>query len=319
MRQRKKLITIIAVFLVVMITLSLTSCHAQNNSEDDSLKQREDIGDRNISYAPGELPEGSKSTIKDWTDYPIIAHALGEVDGRIGTNSKEALVESYERGQRVFEVDFQLTSDGCLVCRHDWDQMAAYTLEQIYVGIMSQGEFLKTPICYYYTPLNIDQLLDLMMQYPDMYLVTDSKETDERSVRAEMRQMAQAVNRAGDSSLWDRIVIQIYHDDMYDWVSEETPATNWIYTLYQIADPDCNHIGEFCKDRNIPVVTIAEDRVWGEYSDVFHSYGLKVYAHTINRLITMSVFTPRIDGFYSDIVTPAELEGVLNGSWEYIT
>lgn len=90
---------------------------------------------------------------------------------------------------------------------------------------MSEAEFLNAPICYYYTPLNIDQLLELMVQYSDMYLVTDSKDTDEASVRAQMRQLTQAVDKTGDTSLWDRIVIQIYHDDMYAWVAEETSVT----------------------------------------------------------------------------------------------
>lgn len=51
-----------------------------------------------------------------------------------------------------------------------------------------------------------------------------------------------------------------------------------------------------------------------EHSDILRSYGLKVYTHTINRLRTMWELSLKVDGFYSDIVTPAELEGVLNGS-----
>lgn len=237
----------IALLLTLVLSIAPTCICAQNES---SINQWDVEGAGRVSntYMKALNIDTSNPSQKDWTDYPVIAHALGSVAGRRETNSKEALDESYERGQRVFEVDLQLTSDGCLVCRHDWDQNAAFNLEQKCVGVMSQEEFLKTPICYYYTPLNIDRLVALMTKYPDMYIVTDSKETDENSVRAEMRQIVQAIDRLDDHSLWDRIVVQIYHDDMYAWVSEETPVTNWIYTLYQIANPDYEHIGKFCKE-----------------------------------------------------------------------
>ena len=144
-----------------------------------------------------ELENLSREQPRVWTDYPVFAHALGSVQGRANTNSKDAFLESYEAGQRVFEVDLQLTSDGALVARHDWEQISYYNLEQTYAGVMDHAAFLASPICFYYTPLDIQGLMELLIQYPDAYLVTDSKDTDEQSVRAQLRNLKKAVEETG--------------------------------------------------------------------------------------------------------------------------
>lgn len=50
-----------------------------------------------------------------------VAHAGGDLDGRGHyRNSIEALDASYAAGHRTIEVDFLRTTDGDLVCAHDW-------------------------------------------------------------------------------------------------------------------------------------------------------------------------------------------------------
>ncbi len=214
----------------------------------------------------------------------------------------------------MFEVDLQLTSDGRLVARHDWDQMSYYNLEQVYVGVMDRKTFLNTPICFYYTPLDVDGLIALMKEYPDVYFVTDSKDTDQKTVQAQMKELDRAVNEAGDPGLWERIIIQIYHKEMYSWVKDTVPAQNWIFTLYQIAKPDYRDIGKFCQEKGIAAVTMEKSRLAKENKDILHACGCKVYLHTVNRLLDMRALSWGADGFYSDCVTPSQLEGVLNGT-----
>lgn len=262
---------------------------------------------RSDAAGPEEVPP-----LSDWTDCPVIAHAMGTVDGRAETNSKDAFLNSARSGHQVLEVDLQLTGDGYLVARHDWDQISYYNLEQTFAGVMDRRTFLNTPICYYYTPLDIDGLLALMKEYPGVYIVTDSKDTDEKTVRAQFRALSEAVGRANDPSLWDRIVVQIYKEKMLDWVKEEAPVTNWIFTLYQIANPDYQAIGAFCRDNDIPVVTVESRRLNKKMAQTLHSYGQKIYVHTVNRLRAMSELSWAADGYYSDCVTPSQLEGVLN-------
>ena len=252
--------------------------------------------------------------VPDWKTIPVIAHAMGSVDGRQETNSADAFLASYEAGQRIFEVDLQLTSDGVLVARHDWNQDSYYHLEQPYVGVMDHETFMHTPICYFYSPMDIDRILALLISHPDAYLVTDSKNTDEATVRAQLRAMVQAVERSGSSGLWDRIIVQIYHQKMLDWVREETPVTNFIFTLYQIAKPDYEAIGAFCQSNGIRVVTMEESRLNGKNSKILHSYDCLVYIHTVNRLMEMVSATWGADGFYSDYITPDQFQAARDGN-----
>ena len=266
-----------------------------------------------VSLEAGGSAGTESSPLPDWKTIPIIAHAMGTVDCRRETNSADAFLSSYEAGQRVFEVDLQLTSDGVLVARHDWDQVSYYNLEQTYAGIMDHETFMNTPICYFYSPVDIDGLLALLISHPDAYLVTDSKDTDESTVRAQLKAVTQAVERTGDSSLWDRIIVQIYHEEMLDWVREETSATNFIFTLYHIAKPDYAAIGAFCQSNGIRVVTMDYTRLNGENNKILHSYGCLIYLHTVNRLQEMIVADWGADGFYSDYITPGQLQAARDG------
>ena len=56
-----------------------------------------------------------------------IAHAGGEIDGEIYTNSLEALTKSYLDGFRLFELDIIRTSDGHFVAAHDWELWSEMT------------------------------------------------------------------------------------------------------------------------------------------------------------------------------------------------
>lgn len=282
---------------------------AEDEEEPESPEDAESAG-------PQEEPEEkpAEPVRADWYTIPVFAHAMGTVDGRAATNSLDAFMEGYEAGQRVFEVDLQLTSDGHLIARHDWDQNSYYNSEQVFADVMDWETFMNTPICFFYSPVDIEGLVELMQTYPDVYFVTDSKDTDEETVRAQTREIARAIREAGDPSLWEQVIVQIYHEDMYAWVSEEAPVTNWIFTLYQIVTPDYDEIGAFCQEHGIPVVTINTERLKKEYVEILHSYDRLIYIHTVNRLRAVLELSWGADGYYSDYITPAQAEAVLAGT-----
>ena len=51
----------------------------------------------------------------------LIAHAGGEIDGYVYTNSLEALQQAASRGYKFIELDLLLTSDSVLVAAHSWE------------------------------------------------------------------------------------------------------------------------------------------------------------------------------------------------------
>jgi len=94
----------------------------------------------------------------------FIAHAGGYVDGHFRTNSLEGLNASYLNGFRMFELDFQLTTDNKIVATHD----------PIYV---SEKEFLSTLIEEKFTPMNMIMINNWFEKHSDAILVTDKINT----------------------------------------------------------------------------------------------------------------------------------------------
>ena len=251
----------------------------------------------------------------DWqSGNPLIAHAFGEVDNKIETNSKEAFINAWERGFRVVEGDFTYTSDGVLVLRHDFEKDGSYARLDIPATgdvVMDSQTFMNSPIIFNQTPLRAVDLLYLMAEYPDMYLVTDTKDTDKATVQRQFRDIVNIAKNIGHPEVLDRIIPQLYNKEMIQWVKEIHPFANWIFTLYLYAYPDYKDIASFCVNNGIDTVTLHVDRATKENVSILKASGLKVYAHTINRyLIFQDVLENGVDGIYTDRIKPYELEWV---------
>ena len=137
----------------------------------------------------------------DWqSKNPLIAHALGEADGKIETNSKEAFLTSWQNGFRAVEADFTYTSDGTLVVRHDFEKDGSYYRLEIKPSgslVMDTKTFTSTPAVYEQTPMTAVDLLYLMQEYPDMYLIKETKTTDKAQVQNQIRDIVNIANNIG--------------------------------------------------------------------------------------------------------------------------
>ena len=106
-----------------------------------------------------------------------IAHACGNINGYSCTNSKEAFESSLKKGIRFIEVDLNLTTDGVLVCTHDWETFRNQTMPRIKglesSAAMDYGSFKSNKIFKELTPLSIYDIYVFFSKYPDFYLVTD--------------------------------------------------------------------------------------------------------------------------------------------------
>ncbi len=245
-------------------------------------------------------------------DHVVIAHALGTVDGRSETNSLEALQDSYERGFKVFETDFCLTSDGYLALRHDFEEDSYFTFEQDMddTKVMSKDEFLSTPIKGIYTPILLDDLIAFMNEHNDVHIVTDSKSSDKETVVEQFKKLKEIVEATGNPTLYDRIIVQLYSYDMLEYVESVHQFKNYILTLYQMEDMSYGKVGRFCKAKGIDVVTMPQESCSLKTSEKLHEYGLKVYTHTVNRIKTVDSLNAYhgIDGFYTDYISPNDLK-----------
>lgn len=256
-------------------------------------------------------PVKAEQNKKWYEDNRLVAHALGAIEDKKETNSKEAFIHSWENGYKVMEADFSLTSDGIVVVRHDFDQDSYYNLEQRVNGSteMNSSRFSSEKINFRYTPITAAQLLALLAEYEDVYLITDTKYTDTQRVQKEFTAIVDAARAMGREDILNRVVVQIYNTEMLDTVKQIYPFTNWIYTLYQTPNPNYDEIAAFCANNGIDVVTINYEAVKKENVQKLTAKGIRVYAHTVNRMLDFKMMLEAgCYGIYTDYIKPYDLD-----------
>ena len=106
------------------------------------------------------------------TEGILIAHAGGAVDGHAYTDSREAVEASISKGFKFIELDLLLTADNAVVAGHDWEELNRL------LGLSGKeprnlAEVKERRILNKYTPLAAQDINDLFLKHPDLYLVTD--------------------------------------------------------------------------------------------------------------------------------------------------
>ena len=245
-------------------------------------------------------------TVDDsWNLYPI-AHAMGSIDGYDYTNSLEAFENNYELGHRVFEVDFSITSDGKMVCCHDWN--AGYQAGIDSEHIPSEAVFKATPILEQYTPLTLADVLLLMKEYKDIYIVTDTKSASNK-ISEHFEIILNTAYEMQAEEVLDRIIVQIYKGKTLELVKEVYDFPIIIYTLYSSGwdgnSEDFLDICRFCKKNNIRNITMWYYLATSEILEIAKSYDIAVFVHTVNNLEEADELIQRgVKGVYTDELTP---------------
>ena len=234
-----------------------------------------------------------------------IVHAAGELWGFdadgvwrsfFGSNSVEALEEcarAFGESGGLVELDFNFTSDGELVCIHDW---SPEYIEGVEYGIaLSYDEFISSEIYWNFTPLDLTYVASFLRANPEIYIVTDIK-TDNV---AGAKKIAESY-----PDLTDRFIIQIYSADEYDAV-RECGFDNVIYTLYMLPwheKVDTDALVKF--ERSHPLVGFtfpAELCEIDGFLDGMKKASVPLYVHTINDADEAKSYIDRgITGIYTD-------------------
>lgn len=188
----------------------------------------------------------------------VIAHAMGGINDKAYTNTKDAFIANYEQGTRIFEADLLLTSDEQLVARHEWTTGMSKKLGQQEVlppdkqgEVLTHDEVMNSPVLELYSPLDIEKIVNLMEIYPDTYIVTDTKELEPQQVTKQFQLIVEAAQKK-DPALLERIVPQIYSRDMLEVVKQVYAFPEIIYTLYQTEDSD-EVVIEFVKQTGVDI------------------------------------------------------------------
>ncbi|PEB55358.1 hypothetical protein CON65_24440 [Bacillus pseudomycoides] len=288
--------------LSLLTIVSLCACSAQETEG----KQEEVKGKQNIK----QKQEYTINTLD--SEELLIAHAMGSVKAKginqRFTNSKEALLDNYNEGIRAFETDLNLTSDDRLVARHDWKDYLYQTLGQKKpegVGTnkpLSYKSFKSLMIHDTIHPLDFEEIIQIMKEKKDIYLVTDTKDNNLDIIKKQFKYIVNKTKEV-DESILNRIIVQVYTRDMYDMVEQIHHFDKVIYTLYQSADTN-EQIRDFVKDHdNVFAITFSPD-LWEKRKNaipMIKDMGKKVYMNTFNTEEELASYRSiGVDGFYTD-------------------
>ena len=165
---------------------------------------------------------------EQYDPYGFVAHAFGSIDGQSYTNSLEAFRRNYARGFRVFEVDHVLMGDGTALAAHDHAErnygLTKPFKESTWADILRAGRKYKGT----YTVLRSQDILRLMIDHPDIYIIGDFKYSRNELLRAYVRQ-AKALGRPGlIERLFPHVATQ---EELYaHWAVY--PLRNYVMALY---------------------------------------------------------------------------------------
>ena len=231
----------------------------------------------------------------------LLAHAMGGIDGQIYTNSKEALEYSYNNGFRVFEADFQLL-DGQIVMLHDIERGSAMC--SFDSNEYDDDMFLASKLYGEYTPMDWRMVLEFMQEHPDVYIVTDTKYDKQPHMSNVLSELVIEALEF-DVSLLDRVVVQIYNQQMLDTVMDIYPFKSIIYTLYMSPD-SLEEVKAFCVQSGIKAVTMYKAGYPDTFVSELNALGISSLAHTINdEQEANELIEAGYSGIYTDFLLPA--------------
>lgn len=198
-----------------------------------------------------------------------VAHAGGALHGVPYTNSIDALqanLLSYE----IFEIDLMRTSDGVIVCVHDWPGYWQETGTGQFHS-PSYKEFRSSASRLKWTPCDLNTLNQWLTDNPGKKIVLDSKVSDVVSLYIEVGTIL------SENSV--NVYPQIY--DIKDF--DEVSSMNWggvLWSLYKRPVP-VSTLLDLSRNLDIAAIVIERDDVESHARPLIRA-GKIVYVHTVN-------------------------------------
>lgn len=222
-----------------------------------------------------------------------IAHAGGKLGGEAITDSITSLDANIGLFS-TFEIDLNWTTDGQLVCIHDWEDSYRYRSGQDQNGPVSLTDFRAMLDTSPDRPRNCDleTLGQWMMQKGGATIVTDAKEH-----AGDVNQLIATTY----PELRARIVPQAYQpEEINQFRDQGYPKVIW--TLYQYGGTDDDVLREVAS-RKPDAVTLPIYRALGTslVRDLLDQTGTPVYVHTVNEPeLAACLKSIGVAGIYSD-------------------
>ncbi|VAW46961.1 hypothetical protein MNBD_GAMMA02-547, partial [hydrothermal vent metagenome] len=174
----------------------------------------------------------------------------------------------------LFEIDFAWTSDGHLVCLHDWGQTAVRLLNYSEQTPLSLDQFkaLKNPDLNL-TPCDIERLNQWLISHPNAYIVTNIKNRNIDGLNAMLTLIDDARNR---------VIPQFTQPENYP-VIKAMGYEALIWALYSYKGSDESVVDE-AEDMDLFAITMPPHKAKRNLAHKIKALDIPTYVHTINDL-----------------------------------
>ncbi len=201
-----------------------------------------------------------------------IAHASGGIDNLSYTNSIEALEHNYQRGFELFELDFLWTSDGHLICLHDWDQTPTWLLgyaEKNPLTLEQFNAFANDELNL--TPCDMNRLNTWLEKRPNAFIVTDFKQDKFKGYETIYEQIIDAEYR---------VIPQFTQPEDYATV-KAIGFRSLIWTLFSYEGSLDDLIDEV-QSMDLFAITMPPNKAKSGWALAIKKLEIPTYVHTIN-------------------------------------
>ena len=234
----------------------------------------------------------------------FVVHGGGSLDGfdlygqpmtYTCSNSAEGLAQCAAAEVPFVEIDFSITSDGHLVCLHDWYHMYAPEIETDVA--LSYADFMQCHIYRNFTPIAIEEVAEFLRANEYAHVVTDIKADNIEGLTA----IAETC-----PDLKNRFIVQIYAADEYDKV-RDLGFDKIIYTLYRLTwneKTDTAALAAFAKKHPLVGYTFSAELCDIDgYVEKMKKTGVPLFIHTVDgEEEQQKYFDMGIDGIYTNEV-----------------
>lgn len=210
-----------------------------------------------------------------------VAHAGGGFKDNVYSNTKEAIINSINNGFDFIEVDLALTSDDKLVCSHGWDKNTYEAIGVDYEGVPTYDEFMSWKVLGKYNTIDVDDLVGIMKEYPDLLIEIDLKKFGKARTKKAITQLIESAEH--DEQILDRILMQFTSETAYFAIEEIYSFKYYQYFTYKSRITDeLDDVIRFCKDNKITSMAVNYTVLTDDMIDRIKDEGFYLLAFTID-------------------------------------
>ncbi len=240
--------------------------------------------------------------------HTLMAHALGGIDGKCYTNTREALERSYAGGYRYFEADVALTEDGHLCLSHGWDEKSCRTTGMAYQPEFEHmtWELFRKQRIFGMHVMDVRELRAFMEAHPDTYFEIDSHRTN---AAEKIRALLEAFSY--DEALLGRLLIQAESRKIFKEIDAVYHFRNYQLILGKEWLEKLEEGISFALEKGIVTIAMRQalfDRVTVR---TLREAGLNVMAYTIkeDRKRSRELLAMGVNTICTDFVKPEDISG----------